>query len=243
MIKEYDQVTAHHYAAFRPVLHGTVLSKCLDGRAKYHFGLDVGCGTGQSSIALAAYCKKVFGIEPSRDMLKKAIPNKDVEYLHYIGSDLAFENDDFDIITFAGSLYYAKSQELLTEIIRVSRPSAIIVVYDFEVLVKSILEKFDLEFKRKSAITYNHQEDFSGLEYKGLEFIKKQQEATSILINPNQLAHLLLSAKDQYESLKDVLGPTNLYEKTVNKLNDLSHKPDFNVDVNLYYTTYTCLKV
>ena len=62
MIKEYDNITALHYAAYRPSLHAKILKARFDYSKKFELGLDVGCGTGQSSIALANYCKSVIGM-------------------------------------------------------------------------------------------------------------------------------------------------------------------------------------
>ena len=65
MLKEYDQITAFHYAAYRPLLHSKILNEYFDENGKQNIGLDIGCGTGHSSVALAKYCHKVFGIDPS----------------------------------------------------------------------------------------------------------------------------------------------------------------------------------
>lgn len=48
--------------------------------AAFGRGLDVGCGTGQSPIALANYCRQVVWIEPSEAMLQKSIAHPSIAY-------------------------------------------------------------------------------------------------------------------------------------------------------------------
>ncbi len=73
MTYDYDLITAIHYSIFRPFLHKPILNKCIASEEKYDIGLDIGCGTGQSSIALMEFCNKVIGIEPREEMLQKSI--------------------------------------------------------------------------------------------------------------------------------------------------------------------------
>ena len=54
--EHYDSFTAMHYAAYRPPLHEVILDKTIEG--KFDLGLDVGCGTGTSSIALASFLQQ-----------------------------------------------------------------------------------------------------------------------------------------------------------------------------------------
>src|SRR5690606_4371528 len=132
---------------------------------QFNRGLDIGCGTGQSSVALSPYCKKVIGIEPSLPMLEMAIPHDKVEYHVFDGKNLNFPNGHFEVITLAGSLFYAKSQRLLDEIIQVSKPGATVLVYDFEIILDDLFHQ--LAFGNpldKSDNKYNHNVDFSGLE-------------------------------------------------------------------------------
>jgi ubiquinone/menaquinone biosynthesis C-methylase UbiE len=55
MRERYDQVTAGHYAAYRPALHSLILRRVFSDADSFDVGLDGGCGTGHSAIALAAH--------------------------------------------------------------------------------------------------------------------------------------------------------------------------------------------
>ena len=130
---EYDQQIASHYASYRPPLHQMILNEALGKNTSFQKGLDIGCGTGRSTTALLPYCKKIVGIDPSKEMLSNATPHPSISYNCFDGANLPFRENQFDLITFAGSLFYAKSQRLLNEVIRVSKLGTRVLVYDFEI--------------------------------------------------------------------------------------------------------------
>lgn len=240
MQTDYDSITAAHYAAFRPPLHKRILKKCIGQKEKYIRGIDIGCGTGQSSIALTDYCEKVIAIDPSTDMLKKAILHPNIEYQHYNGKTLEFENNSFDIVTFAGSLYYAKSQELLNELVRITQNGGLVVVYDFDILLHNILQQLQFENDKKS--NYNHEADFNGLQENHILPIKKGNEKEMISIETFDLAHLILSVKEQYLFFEKQLGASDLHARLIERLNKLSGANTFKIDTILYYKTYEVSK-
>lgn len=240
MIDEYNQKTAEHYRSYRPPLHEIILKKCISGKEGFDIGLDIGCGTGQSSKALAKFCAKVVAIDPSTSMLEKAIYHPHIEYQNYDGQRLNFENNRFDIITFAGSLYYAKSQKLLAEVVRISKPSGSIVIYDFEFLSEPILQK--LGFISKQHSDYNHDEDFSGLENNALKLVSKGKEKCDIPIKAVDLAHLILSIKEQYSFFKDRFGKENPYRILIEKLEGISGSNEFQMDFDIFYKHYKVTK-
>ncbi|MEX0290687.1 MAG: class I SAM-dependent methyltransferase [Flavobacteriaceae bacterium] len=235
---DYDEVTAFHYAAFRPALHQKILAKCLKTGLKPDRGLDIGCGTGQSAIALAHYCDKVVGIEPSAEMISRAIAHSGVSYLEHQAEELPFPEEVFDVITFAGSWYYAKSQQLLNEVFRVIKPGGTIVIYDFEIALKKVLIALGITPKEIPELVYDHKVDFSGLENEALEFNTKKHEKIIISFKADQLSHLLLAQKDQYEMLQELLGSDQLFEKTRDQLELLSGTKEIEVPADLYYTVY-----
>lgn len=233
---EYDDITAFHYASYRPPLHSVILKRYL-GNNQYNSGLDIGSGTGQSSIALTNYCAEVVGIEPSAAMLSKAIDHPKVTYSLFDKDRIGFDQHTFDIITMAGSLWYGKSQQLLDEIIRVAQKRAIVVIYDFEVLLKTTLSQLGYSPK-KSDNAYNHLEDFSGLNTQKIECIEKSTDRVFIQIGTRDLAHLILSVKDWYSSLTELHGEQGLYESITQKLSADSGSAFHDTQVDTFFTLY-----
>ena len=76
---KYNDDSAFHYKSYRPPLHETLLSQILKDQ-KFKNVLDVGCGTGNSCIALTKYGKSVTGYDPSGSMLKQSQKHPIVNY-------------------------------------------------------------------------------------------------------------------------------------------------------------------
>jgi ubiquinone/menaquinone biosynthesis C-methylase UbiE len=234
----YDDQTAGHYAAFRPPLHELILDKFLCNLPFFESGLDIGCGTGTSSMALAGYCKKVIGIDPSLSMLDRATFHPQVTYLPFDGSQLDLFGEGFDIITFAGSLFYAKSQSLLDEVVRVGKNKSLILIYDFEIVWKEILERFGIQ-NQSGNTDYNHMVDFSGLELSKVEKVISLKEMIKINILAENLVHVFLAEEGIYPVLKDKFPKHDLYE-FVSKA--LSKEKLDELNANIFLSVYQIKK-
>lgn len=113
MTERYDGETAAHYAAYRPPLHERILEGLVESDEEFSSGLDLGCGTGCSSVALRKYCERVCGVEVSREMLELARAHEGITY--HVGSAGDLERlpgNPFDVVSFAGSMFYTKSPAL-----------------------------------------------------------------------------------------------------------------------------------
>lgn len=233
----YDDITAKHYEAYRPPLHSIILGECINKTERFQYGLDVGCGTGRSSIALKAYCEKVLGIDPSQEMLNKVVVSTNINYEIGRLEDLQLKENTFDIITFAGSLFYARSQELLNEVIRVSKPNAKIIIYDFAVdfaFANKILEiqsNMDLQ-------EYNHAVNFSGLESHSLQPIIIVQKQRGLPISSLDLNHLVLSEMHLYKQLTEKWNTKEVFKQALKSITKASEGKTYNVNTTLFYSVY-----
>ena len=240
MSSEYDSITAFHYAAYRPTLHNAILNRCISRENISSLGLDIGCGIGHSSIALTKFCEKVVGVDPSKSMIKNAIEHQKVEYQNSDCQVLDFDSDSFDLVTFAGSLYYAKSQRLLDEVVRVAKNKGLVIIYDFEILVGDVLK--GLGFSSKKDDTYNHETDFSGLSAHSISLISNEKETAKINVSVTNLAHLILSVKEHYLFFNEKLVADNLHHQLSERLFELIESTDFEIDAKLYYKVYLISK-
>lgn len=231
----YDSDIAKHYSAYRPPLHALILAQCLDGDGQFKHGLDIGSGTGQSTIALSHYCTQVTGIEPSLKMLALANPSANVKYLHFEGSKINSPDRTFDIVTFAGSLFYAKSQLLFDEMARVCQTSATILVYDFEIL----FDQLDTELiPATNSSNYDHSTNFSGLTTPGLAMGNSFIHTISLEISPTNLAHLLLSSQDLHYAYQKKYKVSEPFDALNTDLRAITAHQVYELPVNLYATKY-----
>lgn len=242
MEKEYDKTTAYYYSMYRPPLHQLILAHCLGTSNKYELGLDIGCGVGHSSIALREFSNQVIGIDPSQAMIEKAMEHPNVQYQLSDGGTLSFDDNSFDLITFAGSLYYAKSQQLLNETIRVCKDDKKIIVYDFQLQLDSFLADLIGKPNKEIVEAYNHKTNFSELITNNLLELSSKQEALQINMSLENIVKLLLSVKDRYIRLCDVFGNEKLEEKMQAKFMKLGYTSQNEIDANIYYTIYRVKK-
>lgn len=92
--------------------------------------LDLGCGTGIASAALAARGMLVTGIDVSEPMLAHArahLPN--ATFVHGSAADLAFEDDAFDGVASAQAFHWFDAPDVLTQIARVVRPYGVVAIW------------------------------------------------------------------------------------------------------------------
>ncbi|WP_194974732.1 class I SAM-dependent methyltransferase [Aquiflexum lacus] len=236
MKHEYDVIIAENYAAYRPPLHDLILKKCLKGyqKSKFKLGLDVGCGTGQSSVALTGFCEKVIAIDPSPEMLVMAKSNRRISYKSFDGKNLDFPDDQFDIVTFAGSLFYAKSQRLFDETLRVTKRDGLILIYDFEIMMDEFQRDLGI-LVEKSLEGYDHWLDLSGLDTYGISKLFTQKERIKIQVSPKEMTHLLLAEYGVYQALLSKYPDVIPFDMVYGKLKNL-HLQELPVDI--FYTLY-----
>jgi len=84
MTNEYNSNVAKHDAGFRPALHEVILRRLIRPGERFGIGLDVGCGTGYSTVALAEYCKSAIGLDPNQPMLDKATAHPKISYVNFV---------------------------------------------------------------------------------------------------------------------------------------------------------------
>ncbi len=126
---------AEGYAFARPPVHPRIIA-----RIAAHLGitqplacaLDVGCGAGRSTDALAPIAQFAIGIEPVSTMLmhcRTVAPH--AQFAVARAEALPFAAQTFDLITAAGSLNYADRDLFLPLVAHTLKPSGTLVVYDF----------------------------------------------------------------------------------------------------------------
>jgi SAM-dependent methyltransferase len=208
MGERYDSTAAEHYAAYRPPLHPRILERLVGPSEEFASGLDVGCGTGISSVALARHCRSVTGIDPSVSMLERAEPHPRVVYRSGTVAVLgALPGSPFDVVAFAGSLFYTKSEELRRGLLGLCREGAHWLVYDFEILLDPVLAALGVRV-RPEASDYDHTVDLS--DWDGFETVIRGRDRIRLEVRSVAMVHLLLSDSNRHDALAERHGNTDL---------------------------------
>lgn len=123
---------AARYAISRPGGHDALLSllpRHLAEGLPVERALDVGCGTGNSSVALLPFARTVTGIDPSSFMLAQARRAPGVTYRKGHAEALPFGSAEFDLVTVASAYHWFDQDAFLAEAARVLRPEGWLLLY------------------------------------------------------------------------------------------------------------------
>jgi ubiquinone/menaquinone biosynthesis C-methylase UbiE len=235
MTEEYNLDVAKHYAEYRPPLHQLILKECINNSEIFHIGLDIGCGTGHSAMALVDYCSLVYGVEPSESMLNQAHTHNKINYINSYGHDLPLNDSTISIVTFAGSLFYAKSPQLIQELKRVCVEDATVIVYDFEIILDKFL--YHLMSPNSNLVSdYNHEINFSNDSQMGLKEINVGNNTIAFEVSSSQLSHLLLSANAPYNVFVKKYNVSEPHTFLVEELESIGRT--HNLNARIYYSRY-----
>jgi SAM-dependent methyltransferase len=132
MTSVYDSARlAEAYAFDRPPVHEQILRSVRLSRQADQ-ALDVGCGAGLSTAALAPLARRVIGLEPVAAMLAyRRTVAPQAGFVIGRAERLPFAARSFDLVAAAGSLNYADFPSALAEVARVLTPDGTFLLYDF----------------------------------------------------------------------------------------------------------------
>lgn len=127
------ELVAQRYARSRPYFHPRVtqlIRARLSLTAPANRALDVGCGTGQSSVALLPIARRIVGVDVSAGMLAHASRRPGISYLQASAEHLPFGDGEFDLLTAGLALHWFDRDRFLREAQRVLRPGGWLVIYN-----------------------------------------------------------------------------------------------------------------
>lgn len=98
------------------------------------FLVDVGCGTGTMTEALADGGFQVFGVDYSFEMLRIAVSKNKRFYAQATAGVLPFPDEEFDMAVTIATLHHFADHALITraidEMLRITRPGGYVLIWD-----------------------------------------------------------------------------------------------------------------
>jgi ubiquinone/menaquinone biosynthesis C-methylase UbiE len=120
------------YDRGRPYHHPRSLDRiaALVGNDPVASALDVACGTGMSTIALAERAQHVVGIDVSTAMLRVARAAPNISYAFASAERIPFSDGAFDATTCCSGVHWFDQARFYAEMHRVLRPGGWVGLYD-----------------------------------------------------------------------------------------------------------------
>lgn len=128
-----SEAAARRYVEGRPdysTLVSDIIRRLIGDDLPLDLAVDVGSGTGISTMAIAPFARRVIGVEPSPAMVRLAIPADNVIYRIGTAEDLPVEDSAADLISVGSALHWFDQERFLAEASRVGRQEAWLIVYD-----------------------------------------------------------------------------------------------------------------
>ena len=101
--------------------------------------VDLGSGTGLSTVLWAERARQVIGIEPNAEMRAQAerqqflSPHGErIQYRDGLSTQTGLETDSVDIVTCSQSLHWMEPEPTFAEVTRILRPGGLFVAYDYD---------------------------------------------------------------------------------------------------------------
>ncbi|WP_293913319.1 methyltransferase domain-containing protein [Deinococcus sp.] len=121
---------AARYAAGRPDVQPLLLERVQPFLVGTALGIDVACGTGQCSVALADLVGEVLAFDVSASMLARARPHKRVKYALAAAEALPVPDHCADVLTVCMGFHWFERGAFSQEARRVLRPGGVLAILD-----------------------------------------------------------------------------------------------------------------
>lgn len=132
---------AESYDAYRPQ-SPPVLRDVLTQLAQIqrpHLVVDLGSGTGLSTLMWAERAERVIGVEPNADMrhqaemhTSKQLHIGNITYQDGVSTQTNLPSDSADIVTCSQALHWMEPEPTFAEIARILRPGGVFAAYDYD---------------------------------------------------------------------------------------------------------------
>jgi SAM-dependent methyltransferase len=123
---------AADYARFRPAYPPELFAWLADESPARRRAVDVGTGSGQAALGLAAHFERVIGIDPSAEQVAHARPHPAVEYRVAPAEVTGLEAASVDLLLAAQAFHWFRADPFFAEARRILRPRGVLALVTYE---------------------------------------------------------------------------------------------------------------
>ena len=120
------------YARYRPTYPRKLFHYLASLLDSHDLAWDVGTGSGQAAIALAAHFSRVVATDPSEAQISNAATHGRVEFRVDTADESPFAASSVDLIAAAQSFHWFPQKEFFEEARRVMRPQAVLAIWCYD---------------------------------------------------------------------------------------------------------------
>lgn len=124
---------AKMYDLYRPSLPNKIVEFINDIVGKDNVVVDIGCGTGLSTIALSSCANKIIGIDCNKEMLDVAETKRkaNVNFIHTNAEHTGLDTCSVDIVFCCQSFHWLKTDKAMSEIHRILKNDGFLILIDY----------------------------------------------------------------------------------------------------------------
>lgn len=253
------QVNADRFAGFADVYDkarptaprkaAEIILRYLDGKPSCV--VDLGCGTGLSTMIWADLAGSVIGIEPSQDMLevagRKAPGHDSVQFLSGFSDATGLCDNCADIVTCSQSFHWMDPEKTLREVQRILKSGGIFAVYDcdwppvglweaekeYQELLRAAIEvQKNYETPERNAVRFPKEEHLENLKsYGAFRYVREIVFSNTETCDANRWIDLMLS-QGEIQSLlqKSASQITPLLEAFSKNIREIFAEKEYVID-------------
>lgn len=141
---------APDYAKYRPSYPEALFSWLADHAPGRALAWDVGCGSGQAAVPLAAHFDRVVATDLSAAQIAQARPHPRVEYRVAPCERSGLPDAGCDLVTVAQALHWFDFDRFYAEVRRVLKPGGLFAAWTYQLLqgepaINAVIGKFHVE--------------------------------------------------------------------------------------------------
>lgn len=121
------------YRKYRPTYPDTLFTEIMNNiKSNFKKAIDLGAGTGLSTVILSQKFEKVYAVEPDKNMVAEFEKvGNNVEIFTCSAEDFDISENDIDLITAGNAFYWMKGETFINKIYKWLRNGGILATYRY----------------------------------------------------------------------------------------------------------------